>query len=72
MKAETAIPSRHLLLKVRAAMVIKGTSFNAWCKEHGVVRRTAEQSLTGQNRSENALELARWIISEAGLAEELP
>lgn len=53
-------------------MVVKGTSFNAWCKEHGIVRRTAEQALIGHNQSENARCLLHRIISEADLDEDYP
>jgi hypothetical protein len=69
MKADSPTPSRDLLLKVRASMVVKGTSFNAWCKEQGIVRRTAEQALTGDNQSENARFLVHRIVAEAQLDE---
>ncbi|MDP2733409.1 MAG: hypothetical protein Q8O63_09930 [Hoeflea sp.] len=64
MIAETSKPSPELLLMVRAAMIVKGTSFNAWCKSRGIVRRTAEQALTGENQSENARNLVRRIVKE--------
>ena len=62
-------PQKGLLLIVRAGFVSQGTSLNAWCREHGVVRRTAEQALTGENRSENAIALAAQIKVAAGIGE---
>lgn len=61
--------SKELLRKVRAAFVAQGTSLNAWCMKNEVVRRTAEQALTGENRSRNAATLARRIITAAGGVE---
>lgn len=69
MKATHTSPSKGLLLKVRAGFVTQGTSLNAWCKEQGVVRRTAEQALTGENRSVNAAVLASRIKTAAGIGE---
>lgn len=55
------------LAQIRAAFVMRGTSFNAWCRENKIVRRTAEQAINGENRSENAQKLAQRIIDEAGI-----
>lgn len=63
MIAKTCAPSKALLARVRAEFVIRGTSFNAWCKANGIVRRTAEQALVGDNKSENARTLVRGILS---------
>ncbi len=57
----------QLLRAVRAGFVLQGTSLNAWCKAHGIVRRTAEQSLNGENISNNAIALAARIRLAAGL-----
>tara|TARA_R110000751_G_scaffold180038_2_gene286494 strand:+ start:38754 stop:38966 length:213 start_codon:yes stop_codon:yes gene_type:complete len=62
MKAQYEIPSRNLLVRVRAEFILQGSSFNAWCKANGVVRRTAEQSLTGEIQSDNAKRLVQTIL----------
>lgn len=62
MKADSVTPSKELLVHIRAAFVLQGTSFNAWCKANGVVRRTAEQSLSGEIQSDNAKRLIRVIL----------
>lgn len=67
MKVPSIQPSKETLRATRAAFVAQGTSLNAWCKGNGVVRRTAEQALTGENPSVNAKALAERIIAAAGL-----
>lgn len=67
MKAQTLIQSKELLLRVRAAFILRGTTFSAWCQENGVVRRTAEQSLSGDIQSANAQMLVIRIAKAAGL-----
>lgn len=62
MKAESKTPSKELLVYVRVELILQGSSFNAWCKANGVVRRTAEQSLSGDIRSENAKRLVETIL----------
>ncbi|MEP2707835.1 MAG: hypothetical protein ABJQ71_19325 [Roseibium sp.] len=57
----------QLLRAVRAGFVLQGTSLNAWCRANGVVRRTAEQSLSGENKSTNAVALVARIRLAAGL-----
>ncbi len=53
--------------QVRAAFVMKGISFNLWCKEKGIIRRTAEQALLGINNSRNARSLVQRIVIECGI-----
>jgi hypothetical protein len=72
MKAKSTEPSKELLIQVRAALVLQGTSFSAWCKANNVVRRTAEQSLTGYIQSDNARSLVRRIVVEANIAAMTP
>jgi hypothetical protein len=70
MKARSLTPSARLLAWVRAAFILKGTSFSAWCKANNVVRRTAEQSLLGDIKSENGRALVERILADAGSASE--
>lgn len=67
MEVESVKPSRELLVRVRAAFILQGTSFNAWCNANGVVRRTAEQSLNGEIQSGNAKRLVRKILTAVEL-----
>jgi hypothetical protein len=67
MNRENLKTTNNLLRNVRAGFVLKGTLLNAWCSANGIVRRTAEQSLTGQNKSNNAIALAARIKLAAGL-----
>lgn len=62
MKAKSKTPSKELLVYVRVEFILQGSSFNAWCKANGVVRRTAEQSLSGDICSENAKRLVETIL----------
>lgn len=63
MKAKSKTPSKELLVRVRAEFILQGSSFNAWCKANGVVRRTAEQSLSGEIQSDNAKRLVQAILA---------
>ncbi|MEP3427914.1 MAG: hypothetical protein ABJN98_04470 [Roseibium sp.] len=67
MKRENLKTTKHLLRNVRAGFVLQGTSLNAWCRANGIVRRTAEQSLSGENKSNNAVALVARIRLAAGL-----
>lgn len=67
MNRKTIETTDQLLRSVRACFVLQGSSLSAWCKENGIVRRTAEQSLNGENRSDNAYALAAQICIAAGL-----
>lgn len=67
MKDQSLTPSKELLVRVRAAFLMRGTTFNSWCKGNGVVRRTAEQSLVGDIQSANAQNLVTVITRAAGL-----
>ena len=69
MEALSIPQSRELLIRVRAAFVLQGLSFNAWCKANGIVRRTAEQSLIGDIHSDNAKALVSKIVRDAKLFE---
>lgn len=62
MEAKSITPSRALLVRVRADFILQGSSFSAWCKANGVVRRTAEQSLSGEIQSDNAKRLVQTIL----------
>lgn len=61
MKGNLIQQEKYALNVVRAAFVLNGTSLAAWCRENGVVRRTAEQAINGSNRSDNARLLAERI-----------
>lgn len=62
MKDVSPTPSKELLTRIRAGFILKGSSFNAWCRSNGVVRRTAEQSISGEIQSENAKQLVQKAL----------
>lgn len=66
-----AIPaSDELDRAVRAALVAKGTTLNAWCTANGVARQTVDKALKGQRRSKLSQQLVKRLLSEAlGITE---
>lgn len=49
---------------IRAAFVSRGSSLNAWCREHGVNRQTAEKALKGERYSKRAHLLRQRLANE--------
>lgn len=58
-------PSQDLLLRVRAGFLIQGISFSAWCREHGILRSSATQALTGSWNGPKARALRARIVHAA-------
>lgn len=50
-------PSPELLKEVRAELVMRGTSLNAFCTEHGFVRQAVSVALSGQRNGRRAAAL---------------
>lgn len=60
-------PGPDLLNAVKAAFVRRGTTFNAWCREHAVHRGNANVALLGGWRGPGAKKLVKRIIKAARL-----
>ena len=56
--------SHDLYHMVRAALVARNSSLNAWCKSASVNRQTAEKALKGERHSRRAAELRQRLIDE--------
>lgn len=52
--------------KVRAAFIVKGTSFSRWCAENGVSRAWAIAVLNSRQGGPAAISLRSRIIEAAG------
>ena len=57
-------PSDALLKDVRAHLVARGTSLNAFCRQHGFVRQAVSQALSGQRTGSRASELAYRFLAK--------
>lgn len=49
---------------VRAALVARGTTLNAWCKGNGLYRQTVEKALKGQRHSRNGADIRERLVRE--------
>ena len=58
------IGSENTYLAVRAALVARGTTLNAWCKAHHINRQTAEKALKGLRHSRNGAALRERLVTE--------
>lgn len=58
---------RHRL--VRAAFVLRGSSFQAWCAANDVKPQNAHKAMTGQWTGPKAAALVDRILKDAGVAE---
>lgn len=56
--------SDDLYRAVRAALVARGSSLNAWCKAAGVNRQTVEKALKGERHSANGARLRKILVEE--------
>jgi lambda repressor-like predicted transcriptional regulator len=63
--------SETLYHSVRAALVARGSSLNAWCRANGVNRQTAERALLGHRNGKRAIALRERICAEILLPEVL-
>lgn len=57
--------SDSLLLQVRGALILRGTSLNAWCKSHGVDHAHAHRVLRGITDGERARSLRAQIVADS-------
>lgn len=60
----TVAASDDLYNAVRAALVARGSSLNAWCKAAGVNRQTAEKALKGERHSANGARIRDRLVRE--------
>jgi gp16 family phage-associated protein len=50
--------------EVRATLVLRGTSFTAFCRDHGFVRQAVSFALTGARKGKRAKKLAEEFLSK--------
>ena len=55
--------------RIRGALVVQGTSFDAWCRREGITRQNADKALLGQWTGPTATALVERILAAAGVAE---
>lgn len=55
--------------RIRGALVVQGTSFDAWCRREGITRQNADKALLGQWKGPTATALVARILAAAGFAE---
>lgn len=60
-------PGLELYKRVKAAFIMKDTTFNAWCTANGIIRQNAKQALTGAWDGPKAQELRERILQASGL-----
>jgi hypothetical protein len=61
----TLTGSNDLYLTVRAGLVARGTTLNAWCAAQRINRQTAEKALKGKSHSRRAQELRLRLVDES-------
>lgn len=61
-------PSQELLKEVRAEMIRRGTSFNAFCKEQGWHRQAVAAALTGKRSGQKSKALADEFMQKIGMS----
>ncbi|THD81541.1 hypothetical protein E7811_16685 [Aliigemmobacter aestuarii] len=52
------------LKEVRAELILRGTSFNAFCLEHGFVRQAVTFALTGKRSGPRSQDLAKRFLAK--------
>lgn len=57
-------PSRKFYKHVRAVLIERGTTLNAWCIENGINRQTATHALSGTRSGAKSLAIASRIADE--------
>lgn len=58
------IVSADTYLAVRAALIARGTTLNAWCKANSLNRQTVEKALKGLRHSRKTLEIRGRLVTE--------
>lgn len=58
------VGSEETYRAVRAALVARGTTLNAWCKANGFTRQTAEKALKGLRHSRAGARIRARIAAE--------
>lgn len=60
----------ELLRRVRAALILSGSSLNGYCRENGIDPAHARQALQGKSNGSAARGLRSRIAADAGLVME--
>jgi hypothetical protein len=60
-------PCPELVRKVRANFVLQGTTLGRWCRENGIPRQNARDTLLGGWDGPKGRELRAKILKAAGL-----
>lgn len=63
------VGSEETYLAVRAALVARGTTLNAWCKANSLNRQTVEKALRGLRHSKNGTAIRERLVSELFTSE---
>lgn len=61
-------PSPQLYLRVRAAFIMQGTTFGAWCREKGIHQTNAKSALIGVWNGPKGREVRRQLLIDSGVA----
>ncbi|WP_084609843.1 hypothetical protein [Sedimenticola selenatireducens] len=67
MDINTATPGIDLHLKVRANFITQGTTFSAWCREHGVNNGNARAALIGSWDGPKGRALREKLLEASGV-----
>ena len=54
------------LIKVRSALILKGSSLEQWCREHGYCSGFAHRSIMGERNGPLSQKLRRELLEELG------
>lgn len=60
-------PNPELLKRVRAALVLKGTSLNAFCRKNRLTRQNVSAALAGDWRGPKASALVQLVLAKIEL-----
>ena len=66
--AAPANPSAALLRAVRAGLVARGSSLNAWCKARKIMRQNATKALVGDWKGPKATALVAKLMKSARMS----
>lgn len=56
-----------LYVRVRAALLLTGTTLNGWCTKNGIARQYAEAALQGRRNGPKARALRQQLMAAAGI-----
>ena len=62
-------PSEELLKAVRAALLLKGLSFSAYCARRDLIRQNVAAALAGHWTGPKATRVVQEILHDLGLSE---